>query len=399
MGNNDAGREELMERSILFVDDEVHVLNSLRRAFADSGFETFFNSRADDAIATLNSQSIAMVVCDVRMPGTDGYELLKRVREQHPQIIRILLSGYSEKATMLRAISDGTANAYLTKPWDNDELHSYFNRIFDVYERLRDNRLLDFIYTIEELPVLSPFYRKIIEMMQKDEDFSVISKAIENEPGSAVRILQIVNSSFFGVSISSVHQAVVYLGLETVKNILLSAEIFESFRQKSTHRGYVEQLWNHSVLSNMIFHKLYEKVLGEKLTDDYATAGLLHNVGELVFINYLPGKYQEIMKAREALPGKSVTEIEIEIVGVAHTELGAYLLDWWNLPHFLLKACLYHHGPFSEDRRVYALMHISDVMAWRKLGQFSGLTLDEQSLEICKTDLDFIERQADLAAK
>ena len=107
-----------MSYSILFVDDEQNILHSLRRGFFDSDYKTYFAISAEEGFKILEQQNIDMVVSDMRMPNIDGYEFCEKIKEQYPQIIRIILSGYSDKEKLLKTVSDGVVKAYLYKPWD-----------------------------------------------------------------------------------------------------------------------------------------------------------------------------------------------------------------------------------------------------------------------------------------
>lgn len=361
-------RNSIMSKRLLFVDDEENVLSSLKRAFFDTDYETLFATGGLKALDIIRNEKVDMVVSDMRMPEMDGYSFLKTVREECPSIVRIILSGYAEKKTLLKAIVDGTAKAYFTKPWDNDALKNEIAGLFTLYDTIRGQGLLDIINGIGRMPLLPESYQKIIDLIEKDSSIDEIEAFIARDPGYTAKLLAVVNSSFFGVKIGSIKQAIVYLGLDTVKNIVLSSEVFDIFSSVDAHKSYVNIIWEHSKLTNKIFHKIYFTAHMKKIPEEYASVGLLHDVGRLLMVRYLPAEFSRVVEGLKEDPRQSLVDVELKILGIPHTHLGGYLLDWWNLPGYLVEACLYHHTPLDpavKNNRILALCHIADILSWQ----------------------------------
>lgn len=111
-----------MERSnILFVDDEVKVLNSIKRAVITEGFKSHFATSGEKALEVMESTNISVIVTDMRMPGMDGLKLLKIVKEKYPDTIRIVLSGYAQLTQILATVNQVGVFKFITKPWSMDE--------------------------------------------------------------------------------------------------------------------------------------------------------------------------------------------------------------------------------------------------------------------------------------
>lgn len=122
----------LVERTILFVDDEAPILKAIRREFFDTEFKTFFASSGKEALKILKEHiNIDVIVSDLMMPEMNGYELLKSVKELYPNIIRIVLSGYAEEDMVLKCINEEIAMLYKNKPWERNELIEIINRLFE----------------------------------------------------------------------------------------------------------------------------------------------------------------------------------------------------------------------------------------------------------------------------
>jgi HD-like signal output (HDOD) protein/ActR/RegA family two-component response regulator len=359
-----------MSKCLLFVDDEENVLSSLRRTFFDTDYELLFATSGQEGLDIIKKERVDMVVSDMRMPGMDGYSFLKAVKEKNPSIVRIILSGYAEKQTVLKAIVDGTAKAYLTKPWNNDNLRTEIAHFFEISDTLSKRGLSELINRIGKMPVLPESYQNVIKLIEEDTEIDKIATFIAQEPGYAVKLLAIANSSFYGVKVGSVKQAIIYLGLDTVKNIILSSEIFEVFRSAGIYKEHLDAVWEHSKLTSKILHMLYFQVHMKRMPEDYSSAGLLHDIGRLLILRYLPSEFSRILNVLKENPKRSLIEAESEVMGAGHTHLGGYLLEWWNLPNCLVETCLYHHTPQNQavnNKEIMALCHMADILSRRLL--------------------------------
>ena len=111
--------------TVLFVDDEIRILRSIKRLVFGKEFHSLFANDGNEALEMLATNEVHVLVTDMRMPGMSGLELLRVVKEQSPHIARIVLSGYTQVSTLLTAINQGEIMRYIIKPWeDEDELLS-----------------------------------------------------------------------------------------------------------------------------------------------------------------------------------------------------------------------------------------------------------------------------------
>ncbi len=123
------------KRTVLFVDDEEKILKSLKRSFMDEPYETIFANSGKEAIEVLKQKETHVLVTDMRMPEMSGLELLKIVREKHPHIIRMVLSGYADTDTLLASINQGEIFRFIAKPWESDaELKIIIRQAIEFYE-------------------------------------------------------------------------------------------------------------------------------------------------------------------------------------------------------------------------------------------------------------------------
>jgi len=108
-------------KTVLFVDDEERLLSSLKRGLIDEPYKCLFANSGLEALELLSKNKVHVIVSDMRMPEMNGLELLRKVREKYPDIIRIVLSGYTQISTLLLAINEGHIFKYITKPWKLEE--------------------------------------------------------------------------------------------------------------------------------------------------------------------------------------------------------------------------------------------------------------------------------------
>lgn len=143
---------------ILCVDDEKNILSSLKRTLMPEGYEVITASSGPEGLDLLAQHKVDVVIADQRMPIMMGTEFLRKVKEQHPHIVRIMLSGYSDFNSLVSAINDGEIFRFISKPWNNEELKQC------VYLALEEKKI---IYSLEKL------VKNFVTMSDIDKDFEV----------------------------------------------------------------------------------------------------------------------------------------------------------------------------------------------------------------------------------
>lgn len=351
-----------MNKRIMFVDDERQILRALKRLFHTTEHELLIANSGKEALEKLKTEHVDMLITDMRMPEMDGHQLLMHVKELYPKTIRIALSGYTDKKIVMSALDKNLAKIYLFKPWNNDEIIGIINGLFEFEKRLNDTNLLDFIKDIENLPTVPKLYSTISEMVEEERAVSDIAKSIENDQAIASRILRISNSAYFGAKTGDVNQAVMFIGLANVKNIILSNTVFGQQGNNVTQLG-IE--FKHSGVTNRIFNTMYSKLLKVPLANDSRSAGLLHNIGKGVL---LLNSEKNIYKSDQE---KKAMALELEALGVTHQQIGGYLLNWWELPLPIVEAAMFHHNPNSKEivnKQLVNAVHVAQYYAWQVMG-------------------------------
>lgn len=384
-----------MAATILCIDDEMSVLKTLQRVLMPSVENILLAQTSREALDLVQQYPVDVVLCDMRMPEMDGYETLQAIRKISPRTSRVILSGYTTKEVMLKAVLDGTASVYVQKPCKTEDLQSLLLHLLAIRKELDQDGLQDLFNRINGLPALPRLYQQVLVMIANDRSIPDITEMIEREPAYTTRILHVANSAIHGVSIGSLRQAILYLGLSTVKNIILTCEIFSNLQGQKNGPYGVEALWIHSNLCNLAVSTLYRMRYDKPVGDDIASLGLLHDIGKFLLIKYFPDACREIERRLENDPTLCVWDEEQRVLGASHAELGGLLLDWWNIPAAIIEGCLFHHNPLDprvHNRAWISLLRIADHLAWRAQGETSIVPSGEE-LNMAGFDTDILENQ------
>ncbi|HEY5525845.1 MAG TPA: response regulator, partial [Clostridium sp.] len=153
-----------MDKTILFVDDEKAILNSIRREFFDSPYEVYFATSGIEALSIISENKIDLIVTDMTMPKMDGYELLNKVKELSPLTIRLILSGYTDEKIVFKSIYSNLAKLFITKPWKQDDFRKAIDDVFKTEDLLSNNISLTHIKEIGKLPTIPSLLKKVNEL-------------------------------------------------------------------------------------------------------------------------------------------------------------------------------------------------------------------------------------------
>lgn len=379
-------------RSILFVDNEIQILKALRRLFDTGEYETYFCETAKEAQEILNERHIDLVVTDIRMPDMDGFQLLQWIKKNHPRTLRITLSGYTDSKSIMKALEENLAKLYVFKPWDNHELKETIRRLFEVEEVLSMSSLLELINNISSLPTVPALYQDLCRLIEEDSSIDAIAKKLEKDQSIASKILRVANSAFYGAKTGNITQAIMYIGLTNVKNIVLSNAVFNEYGADLNKHF---NLWEHVNTTNKLMNAIYARLLGKKVPNAFASAGLLHDVGRVIVMNYYQDIQQKMIEAAEEGEVKGIVELEKQFIGVDHQLIGGYLLNWWEIPHPIVEAAMFHHDPLNAmvtNKELVCVVHLANFYSWEILEDsvfkevlipevFGYLNIDQKEME------------------
>ena len=228
--------------------------------------------------------------------------------------------------------------------------------------------ITDLVQDVGDLVTLPDVFIRINQLVENpDSTTADIALAVSQDPAFTVRLLRVANSPYYGFSstVDTVSKAVSIIGTSQIRNLALSTSIASSFSDLSNKLVSLDNFWRHSLYCGLAARKL-AKLAGKCDAEAVFTAGLLHDIGELVIFNRMTDKAQEslllVLDSADELP---LYQAEQQTMGFDHAQLGGELARQWKLPPMLEECIAFHHETESAKRypRETALVHIANILA------------------------------------
>jgi putative nucleotidyltransferase with HDIG domain len=230
---------------------------------------------------------------------------------------------------------------------------------------------------VRDLPTPPLVFTQIVNVVD-DPDTSAyeVAAIIAEDPAMSAKVLRITNSAFYGLSgtVNSVKQAVVIIGLNGVKSLVISTSVIDMFKGDQIGREFQDLFWRHSLVT-AFGSRMLMRILkpGEFGTSELAfSTGLLHDIGKLVMYLQDPDACRLIQEQCATQPILELSA-ERETFGCTHADVGDKITAKWNLPSELSKAISYHHEPLEYDDPTHLtdVVHVADALAYHALSDGS----------------------------
>ena len=214
---------------------------------------------------------------------------------------------------------------------------------------------------IEKMPTFSPATAKIVQLTSNlNTPAGEIVKAIRMDPILTGKVLQLVNSAYFSLAqkVTSLNRALVYLGINTIKNLALSTAVMQTFETKNAELAeLVRPVWRHSLASAVCAKMIVQLTdVPKSMVEEYFIAGLLHDIGKIILMQAFYGTSRH--------DGHLTLAEEKERYGLTHAEIGSVILKSWHFPDALIQAVKAHHQPIPGNKLSYFLQ-LADAMTYR----------------------------------
>lgn len=314
-----------------------------------------FSCGGEAAFTMLAAEQFDVVVTDMRMPRTDGAAVLNHVKTVQPQAVRIVLSGQTAPEAAMKAVF--LAHRFLSKPCDPAALQNAIERACLLQALLDSPKLRREIGKVTSLPAMPVTFQRLTSALnQPMSSMKDIAAIVERDVALTAKILQLVNSAFFGLprKVGNIADAVSYLGVVIIKSLALAMEAFAD----DSSPGASETLQKHSLLTAQLARGFFPK--NDPRAEQAFLAGLLHDIGRLVTI-----------------PGTDLDGLSGE--QISHGHVGAYLLSLWGLPQVITEAVAHHHDPTQIKHSGFDIVdavYLADHLASCELTGPPGKPLD-----------------------
>jgi HD-like signal output (HDOD) protein/FixJ family two-component response regulator len=353
---------------ILFVDDEPSILGGLRRMLRThrDRWEMSFVDGGAEALASMRDNPCDVIVSDYRMPGMDGAQLLEHVRSEHPGTARVILSGQTNEENLLGIMV--LAHESLTKPTTPEQLVATVERLISVRPPAVGEGPRHGTAIIESLPSAPHTLIDLLAALAAgDASPQSVGAVIERDPAATAKLLHLANTSAYTAdrNVSDVSQAVALLGLHTVRGLVTMHDLIRPFDVAGEVPGeWIDTLTRHAVETSRLARLL---AAGTAWESQACTAGLLHEVGQLVLASAQPAAFGKVLRDRSGPDGGSVVgdgslcAAEQAAFGITHVVVGTDLLRLWGLPAEVTEAVAGHTsteiGPVTGPSSAVVLAH------------------------------------------
>jgi HD-like signal output (HDOD) protein/ActR/RegA family two-component response regulator len=354
-------------RRILFVDDDELILRSmervLRRPAQEAGWELCFATDGEAALAEMARAPVEVLLADSNMAKMSGAALLRQVQERDPGVVRILLSGQTGLEMLRSALP--YAHQFLPKPCDGQLLRSTLESACKLRGLLGRPELRQLVGSSNQLPSAPRTFIELSNALSNpNASARAISEIIERDIAISARVLQLVSSAFYGLprAVTSVGGAVAYLGVEVIKAIVLSVEVSRMFPVSQPIPEFsVDALQQRSTRVSQLAKRLLAHEPGG---DVLLVAGLLQDSGQLVLASRAAARFGLALSTATARK-QPLGEVETELFGASHADIGAYLLGLWGLPPRVVHAVAHHLEPQRAGGRVFdaaAALYVANLL-------------------------------------
>ncbi len=333
---------------ILFVDDDVEVLNGIRRMlFARrNSWQMRFLSDPREALDSLGRQPADLIVSDLQMPEIDGVEVLQQVRQRCPETIRYVLTGVLDHPRLTCALR--CAHHLIAKPCRPEQLREDIERAERIVRRLETLKQAALLSGLDSLPVMPEAHQKVLNMLNATTvSPRQVGTLVCEDMGMAARMVQLANSPYFGRP-GYVHdpiQAVVLMGIRAVEAMVLTEGLFAALEPALVRRFGIAALQQHSLRVGMLARTICADLqFAPAQIEAASTAGILHDAGKLVFASQMQALFEQALDlSRTAL--RPLWQTEQQIAGIDHADLAGAMLQLWAMPVGIIEAAACHHRP------------------------------------------------------
>jgi HD-like signal output (HDOD) protein len=361
--------------NILFLHRDPQARQALEDSLASKRGEwnMYFTTDSKSVLSHMESLPIDVLIADFAAARQDSF--VEKVRESFPDVVRIAL------VDRLRSGRSGLSNfhQFLLFPFAMKELEVAVERSCRLRDLLRGEAMSLTVGAIGQLPSAPKVYMKLVEKLDlPDTSVDEIADIIQADVAISAKLLQLVNSALFRTSgeIATVSLAASYLGLTVIRNLVLSTEVFLFFEgSPKTDLFSIEELQKHSQLTAKIAGELD---LDKENRETAIVASLLHDVGKLVLAWKMPDRLIRLLAKAEEQE-RPLYQVEEELSGITHADIGACLLGLWGLPISITEAVAYHHAPEKVPHYRFdalAAVYVANLLAHEHNGHAKQARVD-----------------------
>lgn len=220
---------------------------------------------------------------------------------------------------------------------------------------------------IQQLPTLPTVYAALSDAMANPRVTSEdVAKIISNDQASSFKVLKVANSPFYGFQgrIDTISRAILHLGFNEVRNIVLALSVLNLFSKNKTLMNFRPvDFWAHSIATG-VCARMIGSAAGINDIENFFLAGILHDIGKLLLFEYFSPEYEQVLTLVEEKK-IMIRQAERKVIGIDHAEAGWLLAERWKLPISIRNTIYYHHYGFVSGKPdlMVAAVHVANIVA------------------------------------
>ncbi|MDB6021182.1 MAG: hypothetical protein JWQ04_1039, partial [Pedosphaera sp.] len=379
-------RQSIHKKRILLADADAQTLASFREAMGQD-WQVKAVPNGTVALLEMEKEPSDVVVADLDLAELDGGELLNRIQAAYPKAIRFILGRETDRERMVKQVLG--AHQFLGKPLENSALKNFVEGALALENWVPRNSIRELVRRIRTLPTMPTLYLEVMALLKSpDATTEQIGAIIAKDMAMMTKLLQVLNSACFALprKINDPAEAVGILGFETVSSMVMTIKLLSQYDKVKPVYFSIDRLWRHSTEVARS-----AKQIALLHTEDHAlaeaafTGGLLHDLGKVVLASNFDEQYrgaQSLARKQKLAPW----EVEKEIFGASHGEIGAYLLGLWGMPLELLEVAALHHHPSNGSKKEFTpltAVHVANALEYE-------LNPDKEGMIVSTIDEDYL---------
>jgi putative nucleotidyltransferase with HDIG domain len=377
----------MAEKRILIADADSKAWDVFRIALGDS-WVVVGAATGGAAMTAAQKQPFDVVVANYQLPELDGAELLNRLRVANPKTLRFIAAAEAQKDQVVCHVLGG--HQFLAVPFDRNTLKGSIERSMTVDYGM-SNSMRELVGRIRTFPTIPSLYLEIVNAL-KDPNASTedIGAIIAKDMAMTTKLVQVLNSAYFGLprTITDPTEAVGILGFETVKSLTMTVKLLSQYDKVKPVYFSIDQIWRHStnVARTARVMALLETGDNECSATAY-TGGLMHDLGKVILAANFDEQYQgaHAVARRQQVP---LWEVEKDIFGASHGEIGAYLLGLWGMSPEVVQVAALHHSPLGAGDKGFTpltAVHVANAL------EYEGIA-DNDDLPVAVLDATYLRQ-------
>ena len=331
-------------QQVMFVETQGQVLNRLKSSLmgAHADWQILFMADASAALDLISRRKVGIVLANFGMDNAGCEEFFKSLRKKAPEVIRIGLMPDQAKTDVAKSLE--YAHECIAAHCDRSQIKDLIARSFYVWEKARRNpRLAELMSNLHTIPTPPAIYFEIRDELESPRATAhSVAEIIAKDPAITAKLLKVANSGFYASprTIVDLDDAISLLGMDLVLALVLSAHLYNQLPIPGLK---LDELWKHSIAAATLAKEIASHAQGSRaIISSCAISGLLHDLGQLVFLANMPDTYYSLIRDARGNENK-LLEMELEEFGIGHPEIGALILSLWDLPEEVVQAIANHH--------------------------------------------------------